>query len=136
MRNVVGGVEDTGLSFKLTPPPGAAGLGGSRTPTLTPTLTPPKALLMNQVHSAGGCVAKLGNGWAGGGWPVAAAVQGTAGGVLCGAAHHALNTAAPARPQERKMNMISPLAGSSLWHADIETGKVGPGFSSVAFACG
>ncbi len=22
------------------------------------------------------------------------------------------------------MNMISPLAGSSMWHADIETGKV------------
>ncbi|PRW60455.1 CYPRO4-like [Chlorella sorokiniana] len=69
MRNVVGGVEDTGLSFKLTPPPGAVGLGGGS----TPTLTPPKALLMNQ---------------------------------------------------ERKMNMISPLAGSSMWHADIETGKV------------
>lgn len=33
----------------------------------------------------------------------------------------------PLRPptvQERKMNMISPLAGSSMWHADIETGKV------------
>lgn len=45
MRNVVGGVEDTGLSFKLTPPPGAVGLGGGS----TPTLTPPKALLMNQV---------------------------------------------------------------------------------------
>jgi hypothetical protein len=26
--------------------------------------------------------------------------------------------------QERKMNMISPLSGTALWHADIETGKV------------
>lgn len=69
LSNVQGGVEDTGLSFKLTPPPNAAALGGGS----TPTLTPPKALLMNQ---------------------------------------------------ERRMNMISPLAGTSLWHADIETGKV------------
>ena len=76
MSNVMGGVEDTGLSFKLTPPKNAAGFAGFGTAGGgggTPTLTPPKALLMNQ---------------------------------------------------ERKMNMISPLSGSSLWHADIETGKV------------
>ncbi|PSC67936.1 vacuolar import Vid27-related [Micractinium conductrix] len=69
LKNVQGGIEDLGLSFKLTPPPAAAGLGGGS----TPTMTPPKALLMNQ---------------------------------------------------ERRMNMISPLSGASLWHADIETGKV------------
>ena len=69
LRNVMGGVEDTELSFKLTPPPRAAGA----TPGGTPTLTPPKALLMHQ---------------------------------------------------ERQMNMISPLSGTALWQADIETGKV------------
>ena len=64
MRNVVGGVEDTGLSFKLTPPPGAAGLGGGS----TPTLTPPKALLMNQAGggAAGSCRTAVGLGWQGG----------------------------------------------------------------------
>eukprot|EP00887_Chlorella_sp_A99_P003933 scaffold11.g3933.t1 len=66
MRNVVGGVEDAGLGFRLTPPPARA---GSRTPTLTPA----KAILM------GG---------------------------------------------ETKMNMLTPEHATSLFHADIETGKV------------
>lgn len=67
LRNVQGGVEDMGLTFKVTPPP--RGMGGSTTPTFTPG----KALLMGN---------------------------------------------------ETKMNMISPLASTSLFHADIETGKV------------
>jgi hypothetical protein len=46
LKNVLGGVEDTNLSFKLTPPPKATGLGGGSTPTLTPS----KALLMGQVR--------------------------------------------------------------------------------------
>jgi hypothetical protein len=77
MSNAMGGIEDTGLSFKLTPPKNAVGFAGFGTAGGggggTPSMTPPKALLMSQ---------------------------------------------------ERKMNMISPLSGSSLWHADIETGKV------------
>lgn len=76
MRNVMGGVEDTGLSFKLTPPPGAAGGAGFGAAT-TPTLTPPKALLMNQVR--GGAEQ----------WPVAL-VAGW--GLGCGAAGWAVST--------------------------------------------
>lgn len=33
------------------------------------------------------------------------------------------------------MNMISPLAGSSLWHADIETGKVRRGSRTASLTC-
>lgn len=33
------------------------------------------------------------------------------------------------------MNMISPLAGSSLWHADIETGKVRRGSRTASPTC-
>jgi hypothetical protein len=43
-----GGVEDTGLSFRLTPPPSSAAKLGS-----TPTLTPSKALLMDKVGGRG-----------------------------------------------------------------------------------
>lgn len=120
MRNVVGGVEDTGLSFKLTPPPGAAGLGGMGGGGATPTLTPPKALLMNQVRCRGG------RRW--GAHRVAVLLRGGCSGAS-GSSGPRLAPHTPAPPsnhpqQERKMNMISPLSGASLWHADIETGKV------------
>ncbi|GAB4822475.1 hypothetical protein N2152v2_009521 [Parachlorella kessleri] len=63
MRNVMGGVEDTGFSFQVTP---------AKKSSLK-SFTPSKALLMGH---------------------------------------------------ETKMNMISPLASTSLFHTDIETGKV------------
>ena len=120
MRNVVGGVEDTGLSFKLTPPPGAAGLGGMGGGGATPTLTPPKALLMNQVRCRGGRRWEAHH--------VAVLLRGGCSGAS-GSSGPRLAPHTPAPPsnhpqQERKMNMISPLSGASLWHADIETGKV------------
>lgn len=50
MKNDYGGLEDTGLSFSLTPLSGAAA-GRSGTPTLTPS----KGLLMNHVSWGGSC---------------------------------------------------------------------------------
>ena len=95
MRNVMGGVEDTGLSFKLTPPPGALGGGAAA----TPTLTPPKALLMNQARGAGG------------GAPTAppARAAGVAGGLESWDGDHAMASLAPTRP-----SMHAPLPCTCL----------------------
>lgn len=129
LSNVHGGVEDTGLSFKLTPPPKAAGLGGGSTPTLTPS----KALLMNQARGRGGPC------WHG--FCSGQQKSSTSANLLLLGSLPQHTTEAPSLlrpsanppgmlwrpgplPQERHMNMISPLAGTSLWHADIETGKV------------